>query len=165
MAQQTDQTSSPKGTTRMRLQTCRRHPNAGRFMATCPGCAQELYDIEQANRALAEAERIAKVGRALGFRPGWRPRTYLGETATYINEWTQRELNDRFERVGGTVTTRQVERSTSDGSATWTATEITLTTEVPSVGYIEIVTDWDEETGGLDLPLMQAIPDATLIAS
>ena len=149
----------------MRLQICRRHPSAGRFLAACSGCAQELYDIEQANRARAEAERVAKVGQALGFRSGWKPNVHLGETATRITRWTQRELNDVFERVGGTVTTRQVQRSTSDGSATWNATEITLTTEIPGVGYIEIVTDWDEETGGRDLPLMQAIPDATLIAS
>ena len=136
-----------------------------RRTAPLPAAAQHaMYRIEQA-LAASERERIAKVGRALGFRPGWRPRTYLGETATYINEWTQRELNDRFERVGGTVTTRQVERSASDGDATWAATEINLTTDVPGVGYVEIVTDWDEETGGRDLPLMQAIPDAELIAS
>ncbi len=33
------------------MQTCRRHPNAGRFMATCSGCAQELYDLQARNRA------------------------------------------------------------------------------------------------------------------
>ncbi|MGW2113776.1 hypothetical protein [Streptomyces zhihengii] len=43
------------------LQTCRRHPSAAPFLATCSGCAQELYDIEQANRARAEAERAATV--------------------------------------------------------------------------------------------------------
>lgn len=37
------------------MQTCRRHPEAGRFMATCSGCARELYDIEARNRAEAEA--------------------------------------------------------------------------------------------------------------
>lgn len=45
----------------MRLQTCKRHPNAGRFLATCPSCAQELYDIEQRNRALAAAPRALAV--------------------------------------------------------------------------------------------------------
>jgi len=45
------------------FQTCRRHPHAGRFLATCSGCAQELYDIEQRNRALAAAEKaIATIG-------------------------------------------------------------------------------------------------------
>jgi hypothetical protein len=149
----------------MRLQTCRRHPSAGRFLATCPGCAQELYDIEQANRARAEAERVTKVGQALGFRSGWKPNAHLGETATHITRWTQRELNDVFERVGGTVTARQVQRSACDGDATWNATEITLTVEVPGVGPVAVSTDWDEESGGRDLPLMQAIPDVTLIAS
>lgn len=33
------------------MQTCRRHPNAGHFMATCPGCARDLHDIEARNRA------------------------------------------------------------------------------------------------------------------
>lgn len=37
------------------MQTCRRHPNAGRFARTCPGCTQELYDIEVRNRAEVEA--------------------------------------------------------------------------------------------------------------
>lgn len=37
------------------MQTCRRHPEAGRFMATCPGCSQEQYDIEARNRAEAQA--------------------------------------------------------------------------------------------------------------
>lgn len=41
----------------MPLQTCRRHPSAGRFMATCSGCARELYNMEQRNRALAAAEQ------------------------------------------------------------------------------------------------------------
>lgn len=41
----------------MRFQTCRRHPNAGRFLATCPGCAQELYDIAERNRALNAATK------------------------------------------------------------------------------------------------------------
>lgn len=47
----------------MHFQTCRRHPNAGRFLATCPGCAQELYDIAERNRALnAAAKAIATIG-------------------------------------------------------------------------------------------------------
>ncbi|WP_081241701.1 MULTISPECIES: hypothetical protein [Streptomyces] len=47
----------------MRLQTCRRHPNAGPFMNTCSGCAQELYDIEQRNRAIAAASKaLATIG-------------------------------------------------------------------------------------------------------
>ncbi|MEU8968144.1 hypothetical protein AB0D11_02515 [Streptomyces monashensis] len=146
----------------MRLQTCRRHPNAGRFMATCPGCAQELHDIEQANRARAEAERIAKVNRALGFSAHSMPQPHLGETATSLTMWSQHELNVVYERVGGTVTTRIVERTGS--CSTWEATEITLTVYVDGVGQVTVSTDWDEESGGRDLPLMQAIPDATLIA-
>lgn len=39
----------------MRLQTCRRHPSAGPFMRTCSGCAQELFDVETANRKAAAA--------------------------------------------------------------------------------------------------------------
>ena len=46
----------------MRFQTCTRHPNAGPFLATCSGCTQELYDIEQANRARAEVTELLKKG-------------------------------------------------------------------------------------------------------
>lgn len=45
----------------MRLQTCHRHPTAGRFMRTCSGCTQELFDIEQANRAKATAPKALAV--------------------------------------------------------------------------------------------------------
>jgi hypothetical protein len=144
------------------LQTCSRHPEAGHFMATCSGCAQELYDIEQANRARAEAARVATVNRALGFSSRSMPQPFLGETATSLTMWSQHELNTVYERVGGTVTTRIVERTCSTGS-TWKATEITLTVEVDDIGPVTISTDWDEESGGRDLPLMQVIPEATLI--
>lgn len=147
----------------MRLETCKRHPHAAPFMATCSGCAQELYDIEQANRARAEAARVATVNKALGFSDRSMPRPFLGETATSLTMWSQHELNTVYERVGGTVTTRTVERTCSTGS-TWQATEITLTVEVPGVGPVTVSTDWDEESGGHDLPLMQAIPDAALAA-
>jgi hypothetical protein len=88
---------------------------------------------------------VAKVNAALGYPVDAQPRAYLGETATCLTVWSQVELNALFERVGGTVTTRQVERSTSDGSITWTATEITLTVQVPEVGPVEIVTDIDDD--------------------
>lgn len=108
---------------------------------------------------------VRRVRDALGFRHGWTPNTHLGESTTYITAWTQHELNSVYIRTGGTVTTRLVERTACDGDATWPATEITLTVDVPGVGDVQVVTDWDEESGGRDLPLMQAIPDATLIAA
>lgn len=44
-------------------QTCKRHPNAGRFLAECSACKQELYDNEQRNRALAAAPKaLAGIG-------------------------------------------------------------------------------------------------------
>jgi hypothetical protein len=88
---------------------------------------------------------VAKVRAALGFPAPWQPDAHLGETATYLTVWSQHELNDLYLRVGGTVTLRQVERSTSDGSSTWTATEITLTVAVPGVGPVEIVTDIEDD--------------------
>lgn len=145
-------------------QTCKRHPNAGPFLAECSGCKQELHDIAERNRARAEAERVAKVRAALGFSDRWTPQPFLGETATSLTMWSQHELNTLYKRVGGTVTTRTVERTCSTGS-TWKATEITLTVEVPGIGPVAVSTDWDEESGGRDLPLMQAIPDATLIVT
>lgn len=148
----------------MRLQTCRRHPDAAPFTTSCSGCTQEQYDTEQANRARAEAERLATVGKFLGFSNGFMPQPFLGETATCLTMWSQHELNTVYERVGGTVTTRTVERTCSTGS-TWKAIEITLTVDVPGVGPVAVSTDWDEESGGSDLPLVRAIPDATLIAA
>jgi hypothetical protein len=88
---------------------------------------------------------VAKVNAALGYPADEQPRAHLGETATYLTVWSQRELNDLYLRVGGTVTLRPVERSTSDGSSTWTATEITLTVEVPGVGPVEVVTDIEDD--------------------
>ncbi|TVL89724.1 hypothetical protein [Streptomyces sp. SAJ15] len=112
--------------------------------------------------ARAEAERVAKVNKALGFPEYSMPQPFLGDTATSLSVWSQHELNTVYERVGGTVTTRIVERTCSTGS-TWTATEITLTIEVSGIGPVMVSTDWDEESGGRNLPLMQAIPDAELI--
>lgn len=136
-------------------------------MPSRPTCTEALptaalhamFRIEYALAAPAEA-LAAKVGEALGFRSGWKPRPGLGETATRITMLTQRELNDVFERVGGTVTTRQVVRSACDGGVTWDAIEITLTVNLPSIGPVEIVTDWDEETGGRDLPVIRAVAGA-----
>jgi peroxiredoxin len=45
------------------MQTCRRHPSAGRFMATCSGCTQELHDMQARNEAMTAARAaIAKLG-------------------------------------------------------------------------------------------------------
>lgn len=137
---------------------------ATRPTETLPSDAQSVMARMERAMTAPDAAVIEKVRTALGFRSGWTPRTHLGETPTLIREWTQAELNDRYERVGGTVTARTVQRSTDDGETTWAATEITLTTEVPGVGYVQLVTDWDEETGGRDLPVMQQIADAELIA-
>jgi hypothetical protein len=92
-----------------------------------------------------DAAVVEKVRATLGFPRGWRPDPYLGETATYLTMWSQMELNDLFEQVGGTVTTRQVERSTYGCDNTWTATEITLTVDVPDVGPVQVVTDIEDD--------------------
>ncbi|MDJ1137942.1 hypothetical protein [Streptomyces iconiensis] len=47
------------------MQSCRRHPAAGRFMRTCSGCATELYNLEQANAVRRQArEALAAWGMA-----------------------------------------------------------------------------------------------------
>lgn len=88
---------------------------------------------------------VEKVRVALGYQRGWKPDPYFGETATYLTVWSQIELNALFERVGGQVSTRRVERSTHDGQSSWTATEITLTVNVPDVGPVEVVTDIEDD--------------------
>ncbi|ELP67649.1 hypothetical protein STRTUCAR8_08576 [Streptomyces turgidiscabies Car8] len=105
-------------------------------------------------------EKLARQVRdALDLRY-WKPSAEHGETETRIILWSQLELNDLYERVGGTVTSRQVERSISDGTK-WTAEEITVTIDVPAVGPVEATTDWCdglEKYGSRDdLPLMQAL--------
>lgn len=147
----------------MKFQTCRRHPEAGRFLAECSGCKQELFDIQQRNE-LAVAERLAaKVREALGL-PGYgAPIEEAGETARRVSMWSQDELNAVYERVGGTVTARTVQRTCSTG-LTWSVTEITVTVDLPGIGTVEAFTDWCEEYGGRDLPVMRAIPDAALAA-
>lgn len=104
---------------------------------------QAMYRIEQALTAPDPAV-VAKVNAALGFRANRKPNAHLGETATYLLVWSQMELDDIFRRVGGTVTIRQVERSASGGTP-WTADEITLTVDVPDVGYVEVVTDIEDD--------------------
>ena len=104
----------------------------------------------------AQLTLAARVRTALGM-PGRRMREDEGETARRVGMWSQYELSDLYERVGGTVTTRTVQRSTYGGESTWQATEITVTVDFPNLGAVEIFTDWDEESGGHDLPLMQAI--------
>ena len=108
--------------------------------------AEAFGVLAEAGRTdLVESAVVARVGAALGFRRGWKPDPYFDETATHLTVWSQYELNDLYLRVGGTVTLRQAERRTSDGSATWTATEITLTVNVDGVGPVEIVTDIEDD--------------------
>lgn len=111
---------------------------------------QTVQPTEAPNTALASKVRIA-----LGLHRSWVPKPEFGETATRVSMWSQLELNAVFERVGGTVTSRKVQRT---GSAdTWTATEITVTVTLPGIGRVEAFTDWDEDHGGHGLPVMRAI--------
>ncbi|MBL1086776.1 hypothetical protein JK359_33255 [Streptomyces actinomycinicus] len=101
----------------------------------------------------------ARVQTALGLRC-WRPNAEHGETETRLVLWSQLELNDLYERVGGTVTSRKVHREASDGAA-WTAEEITVSIDVPGVGLVEATTDWYEGLATYgprdELPLMRAL--------
>jgi hypothetical protein len=123
---------------------------------------QAMHRIEYA-LAAPQRELAAKVGAALGFRGGCEPRAELGESATRHIVWSQVELNDVFERVGGTVTARRVERRTSDSSSTWTATELTLTVNLPDIGAVQVSTDLEEESEvyPTDLPVVRAARTVT----
>ena len=114
--------------------------------------------------AHAKAELAAKVRAALGM-PGRQMRENEGETARRVGVWSQYELNAVYEQVGGTVTTRTVQRSTYGDESTWEATEITLTVALPGIGTVEVFTDWYEEYGGRDLPLMQAVAGVDLLSA
>lgn len=109
-----------------------------------PAAEAALARLERAFAAKPDPAITEKVRAALGFSRTWRPNRLLGETATRMTMWSQMELNDLYERVGGTITTRQVERTTSDGP-TWTATELTVTVHVDGVGPVQISTDIEDD--------------------
>lgn len=133
------------------LQTCRRHPAAGRFMATCSGCAQELHDIQERNRRNNIA---ADIRHALGLT-----RTVLDddETPARVSVYDIRTLDDVYTRVGGTVTVRPY--SVKVGDEMLYAIEVTITTVLPGIGKVQAFTDWDTELEphGWTLPVIRSI--------
>lgn len=46
-------------------QTCRRHPQAGPFLAECYGCKRELFDIQARNEAEAARRKTARAALTL----------------------------------------------------------------------------------------------------
>ncbi|WP_030248028.1 hypothetical protein [Streptomyces sp. NRRL S-455] len=45
------------------FQTCRRHPEAGRFLRDCYGCKRDLFDMQARNEAEAQARKaLALIG-------------------------------------------------------------------------------------------------------
>ncbi|MGW4759556.1 hypothetical protein [Streptomyces chartreusis] len=111
----------------------------------------------------ASHNTLDNVRSALALSPYWTPRAEFDETQTRASVWSQLELNDVYERIGGTVTSRHVERTDSDGIP-WTATEITLTTDVPGVGTVETFTDLYDGPAEYgyrdDLPVLLALAAA-----
>jgi len=121
--------------------------------------AHDIPEPAPAPEPVFDEALVARVRTALGL-PNWRPDHYIGETETRISMWSQLELNDLYKRVGGIVTTAQVERTSSDGTS-WTEEEITVTVDIPGVGPATAITGWCDDLakyGNRDeLPLMQAI--------
>jgi hypothetical protein len=125
--------------------------------APLPRVARDAMNRLEAALITPDPKTVEKVRAWLGFRPGWKPRPELGETATYLTVWSQMELNTIYEEVGGTVTMRKAERTTSRGDITWTATELTLTVHVDGVGPVDIVTDIEDNPRGgyrTDIPVV-----------
>lgn len=113
-------------------------------------------------RPVFDEALIARVRAGLGLPYCWRPVAENGETETRVCMWSQIELNSVFERVGGTVTSRQVERGGRDIPTT-VETEITVAFDLPGVGRVEVFTDWFEDYaaigGGRDLPVVRALTE------
>jgi hypothetical protein len=105
----------------------------------------------------SDRKAVAAVRRLLG-TPLWEPRPELGEKPTRRFLWSQRELNDFYERHGGTVTARPVQPDTPDAQPVM---EITVTVPVDEVGAVELVTEWDgdweQDAGRSGLPLVRAL--------
>lgn len=126
--------------------TCSAGHEGDHAYAVLPFCRDDAKAHASVCRGVeVDREVLAKVHAALGLKRIVSPRAYLGETATRMTVWSQMELDEIFERVGGIPTTRQVERSNHDGQASWTATEITLTVQVDGVGPVAIVTDIEDD--------------------
>lgn len=123
-----------------------------------PETTDPLSLVELPPPAVPDEQMLAKVRTALGFVHSWTPISELGESLTRVLIWSQLELNALYERLGGTVTVRPVQRPLSDGVVA--TEEITLTVVVEGVGPVELFTDWCEslaQHGPRDqLPLMRA---------
>ncbi|MFD7093372.1 hypothetical protein [Streptomyces xanthophaeus] len=78
---------------------------------------------------------------ALGFR-ATDIASHLGETALHISVWSPRELQDIYDRRGGTITSRIVDEARSDGTFA-ELTRVTLTVRIPTLGTITAACDWD----------------------
>ncbi|MGW1071538.1 hypothetical protein [Streptomyces sp. NPDC002537] len=118
--------------------------------------AAALYENQLRTDFIAEAALAARVRAALGMPDYGPPRPDMDETATRILVWSVRELQDVYDRVGGTVTRQPVERTLSDGTS-YSAYEITVAVTLPAIGRVQIFTDWAPEDGCHHLPVMQAI--------
>ncbi|MEU0783498.1 hypothetical protein ABZ341_18230 [Streptomyces sp. NPDC006173] len=147
--------------------TCSAGHDGGHAYASLPFCRDDARAHAVTCRgASVDVVKLAKVGAALGFRAGWQPRADLGETVTDFSVWSQVELNTVFERVGGTVTTRRVERHTP-GCNPWIATELRLTVDVAGVGPVQVWTDLEDESEfyptlyPTDLPVVHAAQAVT----
>ncbi|MFI5880861.1 hypothetical protein [Streptomyces sp. NPDC051554] len=123
-----------------------------------PETTDPLSLVELPPPAVPDEQLLAKVRTALGFARGWTPIPELGESLTRVLIWSQLELNDLYERLGGTVTVRPVQRPLSDGVVA--AEEVTLSVVVDGVGLVEVFTDWCEDLAKYgsreQLPLMRA---------
>ncbi|NUP52332.1 MAG: hypothetical protein HOW97_34175 [Catenulispora sp.] len=139
----------------MRLQTCRRHPNAAPFVRTCSGCAQDCHDAQYGNptnNGGAHSQRLADRVRAiLGQYIEDTVRPDEGETPVRRLVWSIRELDELHARHGGIVTVRPVEGAVM---------EITVTVTLPGIAWpVEIYSDWDAaaELDGFALPVVKAL--------
>lgn len=135
---------------------------------TDPLCPTELHP-SAATTATARLERaltapapdrkaVAAIRRLLG-TPLWEPRPELGETLTRRFLWSQRELNDVYERHGGTVTARPVPQPGTPSAQP--VMEITVTVPVDGTRPVEFVTEWDgdwaRDSRPGELPLVRAL--------
>lgn len=109
----------------------------------------------------AETQLATAISRALGHN---RTHTIApDENAACLTLWSIRELQDAYDRIGGTVTARTVTRLYS-GGVTAPCIEIVLTADLDGIGPVALNTDWDpaDEAYGLGLSVIQALGAATV---
>lgn len=129
--------------------------NANAYRALIEAKLLNLHGMPERQVPQPDPVLSAAVRAALGLRPT-PPCPGLGESATRVSVWDVTVLQAVMDQVDGTLTAREIEHPLSTGT-THRVTEITLTTELPGIGTVEVFTDWEPEHTAAELPILRRL--------